>query len=154
MDKKSGDEHIFETVGKCRVTVRHGHVVEVCEPRIKGCPLAKRFEIPVDEISTEAVKKSIEQRIRSFGLCTARRKIMSDQDFFGFAPAELLACDLRSGIIDAVVFACEGAGTVIFALTSRGKELVMKRILETNEKIFFKPIRHPVICTNQPEPLV
>jgi hypothetical protein len=42
----------------------------------------------------------------------------------------------------------------IFALTSQGKELVMKRILETNEKIFFKPTRHPVICTNQPEPLV
>jgi len=287
MEKKSGDEHIFETVGKCRVTVRHGQVVEVCEPRIKGCPLAKRFEIPVAEISTEAVKENIEQRIRSFGMCTARRKIMSDQDFFGFAPAELLACGLRSGIIDAVVFACEGAGTIIitspemvlgvggwmtglistcpipevidrieehggivlnrvtarldpvggaklaqkrgfsriavpvsnpdlaeiirtnnpdalifgvhmsgitedetqriadvsdlvtgcasktvralagkkallqvgdiipiFALTSRGKELMMKRIHETNEKIFIKPTRHPVVCTQQPEPLV
>jgi putative methanogenesis marker protein 8 len=42
----------------------------------------------------------------------------------------------------------------IFALTSRGKELMMKRILETNEKIFLKPTRHPVICTQQPEPLV
>jgi putative methanogenesis marker protein 8 len=288
MGKKTGDEHIFETVGKCRVTVRHGKVVEICEPRIMGCPLAKRFEVPVDEITEEAVKKTIEQRIRSFGMCTARRKVMSDQEeFFGFAPTELLACGLRSGMIDAVVFACDGAGTVIitkpdmvlgiggwmsglvstcpipdvinrieehdgivfdratarldsaggadlarkrgfsriavpvsdselaetiranhpdalifgvhmsgigeddarriiavsdlvtgcasttvrtlagtkallqagdvipiFALTSRGKELMMKRILETKEKYFIKPTRLPVICTRQPEPLV
>lgn len=287
MGEKTGDEHIFETVGKCRVTVRHGQVVEICEPRIKDCPLAKRFEVPVDEISEEAVKKTIELRIRSFGMCTARRKVMSDQEFYGFAPTELLACGLRSGLIDAVVFACDGAGTVIitkpdmvlgiggwmsglistcpipdvikkiedhdgivydrvtarlnpvgganlaqkrgfsriavpvsnpekaetiranhpealifgvhmsgiceddaqrivavsdlvtgcasktvstlagkrallqageiipiFALTSRGKELMMKRILEIDEKFFLKPTRLPVICTRHPEPLV
>jgi len=70
--------------------------------------------------------------------------------------------DLVTGCASKTVRALAGkkallqAGDVIpiFALTSRGKELVMKRILETNEKIFFKPIRHPVICTNQPEPLV
>jgi len=107
------DEHVFESVGRCRVKVRHGQVVEIGEPRIKGCPLAKRFEIPVDEISKEAVRKTIEHRIRAFGMCTARRKVISDQEFFGFAPGELLACGLRSGIIDATVFACDGAGTVI-----------------------------------------
>lgn len=287
MGKKTSDEHIFETVGKCRVTVRHGQVVEICEPRIRGCPLAKRFEVPVDEISEKAVKESIEQRIRSFGMCTARRKVMSDEEFYGFAPTELLACGLRSGMIDAVVFGCDGAGTVIitkpdmvlgiggwmsglistcpipdvinriekhdgivydsatacldpaggadlakkrgfsriavpvsnpeiaetirsnhpdslifgvhmsgiceedvqrivavsdlvtgcasktvrtlaekkallqagdvipiFALTSRGKELMMKRILETNEKFFIQSARFPVICARQPEPLV
>jgi putative methanogenesis marker protein 8 len=287
MGKITGDEHIFETVGKCRVTVRNGQVVEVCEPRIRGCPLAKRFVVPVDEISEEAVKKTIEQRIRSFGMCSARRKVMSDQEFYGFAPAELLACGLRSGSIDAVVFACDGAGTVIitrpemvlgiggwmsgliatcpvpavidrieehggivfdketarldsvggadlalkrgfsriavpvsdpalaetirahhtdalifgvhmsgiceddaqrivavsdlvtgcasttvrtlagkrallqagdvipiFALTSRGKELMVKRILETDKKFFFKPARLPVVCSGQPEPRV
>ncbi len=113
MDKHSGDEHIFETVGKCRVRIRHGEVVEICEPRIKGCPLAKRFEIPVNEITKEAVQRTIEQRIHSFGMCTPRRKVLSDQEFFGFGPAELLACGLRSGMIDAAVFACDGAGTVI-----------------------------------------
>src|SRR4030042_5840355 len=114
MGEKTGNEHIFETVGKCRVTVRHGEVVEICEPCIRGCPMAKRFEVPVDEISEEAVKKTIEQRIRSFGMCTARRRVMSDQEeFFGFAPTERLACGLRSGLIDAVVFACDGAVTCI-----------------------------------------
>lgn len=287
MDGHSVDEHVFESVGKCRVKIRNGQVVEIGEPRIKGCPLAKRFEIPVDEISVEAVKKTIEQRILSFGMCTPRRRVISEQEFFGFAPAELLACGLRSGMIDAAVFACDGAGTVIitnpamvqgiggwmsglistspipdvmdrieqhggvvldretarldpvsganlaqkmgftriavpvsdpdiaglirknnpdalifgvhmsgitedeaqrivavsdivtgcasktvrmlagkkallqvgavipiFALTPRGRELIMKRILETNEKFFFKPARLPVICDPQPEPLV
>jgi putative methanogenesis marker protein 8 len=287
MDRPSGDEHIFETVGKCRVKIRHGQVVEIGEPRIRGCPLAKRFEIPVDEISKEAVKKTIEQRILSFGMCTPRRKVISDQEFFVFGPAELLACGLRSGMIDVAVFACDGAGTVIltnpamvlgiggwmsglistspipevmdriednggvvfdrvtatldpvgavtcarqmgysriavpvsdpetaemiraqnpdalifgvhmsgitedearrivavsdlvtgcasktvrmlagkkvllqvgavipiFALTSRGKELIMKRIGEANEKFFLKPARLPVNCDQQPEPLV
>ena len=46
-------------------------------------------------------------------MCTARRKVMLDKEFLGFSPAELLACGLRSSVIDAVVFACDGAGTVI-----------------------------------------
>lgn len=287
MKKKSCDEHCFETVGRCRVTIRDGQVVEVGQPRIRGCPLAKRFEIPVDEISTEAVRETMEKRIRSFGMCTARRKVLSDTEFFGFAPAELIACALRSGMIDAAVFACDGAGTVvvtnpsmvlgiggwlsgliatspipevmdrieehggivldrktarldaargadlarkkgftriavpvstadqaeriradhpgslifgvhmsgireddarrivavsdlvtgcasktvrslagrtallqvgavipIFALTPRGKELIMKRILEADDKYFLKTARLPVICSSQPEPLV
>ena len=113
MDNPPVDEHIFETVGKCRIKVHNGQVVEIGEPRIRGCPLAKRFEIPVDEISKEGIKKTIERRIRSFGMCTARRKVISDKEFFGFAPAELLACGLRSGMIDAAVIPCDGAGTVI-----------------------------------------
>jgi len=232
-------------------------------------------------------RKPLSRGILSFGMCTPRRKVISDQEFFGFAPAELLASGLRSGVIDVVVFACEGAGTVlitdpamvqgiggwmsglistsplpeiidrieehggvvvdrltarlnpvaganlarkmgfsriavpvsdpdtaetlrrdnpgallfgvhmsgiteeeaqrivavsdlvtgcaskivrtlagkkallqvgdvipIFALTPRGKELIMKRILEANEKYFLKPARLPVICEQQPEPLV
>lgn len=83
MDKYSGDEHIFESVRKYQVTIRHGQVVDICEPQIKGCPLAKRFEIPVDEISKEAVKQTIEQRIHSFGMCTPRRKVSSVQEFYG-----------------------------------------------------------------------
>ena len=241
----------------------------------------------LDGISKEAVKKTIEHRILSFGMCTPRRKVISDQEFFVFGPAELLACGLRSGMIDVAVFACDGAGTVIvtnpamvqgiggwmsglistspipevmdrieeqggvvfdrvtacldpvgavicaqemgysriavpvsdpetaeiirahnpdalifgvhlsgltedearrivavsdlvtgcaskpvrmlagkkvllqvgavipiFALTPRGKELIMKRILEANEKNLLKPVRLPVNCDHQPEPLV
>jgi len=80
MDKSSGDEHIFKTVGKCRVKIRDGQFMEIGEPRIKGSPLAKRFEFPVDEISKQAVKKTMENRIRSFGMCAANHKVILDQD--------------------------------------------------------------------------
>jgi hypothetical protein len=45
MLRHSGSDHLFETVGECSAKIRHGQVVEIGEPRIKGCPLAKRFEI-------------------------------------------------------------------------------------------------------------
>ena len=45
MLKHSGKDHMFETVGECLAKIRHGQVVEIGEPRIKGCPLAKRFDI-------------------------------------------------------------------------------------------------------------
>ncbi len=48
MDRNSDDEQIFESVGKCHVKIRRGMVVEIVELRIKGCILAKRFEIPVN----------------------------------------------------------------------------------------------------------
>jgi hypothetical protein len=70
--------------------------------------------------------------------------------------------DLVTGCASKTVRALAGKKAIlqvgdiipIFALTSRGKELMMKRIHETNEKIFIKPTRHPVVCTQQPEPLV
>jgi hypothetical protein len=45
MVRHSGDDHMFETEGECHAKIRHGQVVEIGKPRIKGCPLAKRFEI-------------------------------------------------------------------------------------------------------------
>jgi Uncharacterized protein conserved in archaea (DUF2099) len=41
----SGKDLMFETVGECLAKIRHGQVVEIGEPRIRGCPLAKRFDI-------------------------------------------------------------------------------------------------------------
>ena len=40
------DEHIIEAIGRCRVVIRDGKVVEVGEAMIKDCPLAKRFAFP------------------------------------------------------------------------------------------------------------
>jgi hypothetical protein len=45
MVRLSGNEYLFETVGECLAKIRHGQVVEIGEPRIRGCPLEKRFEI-------------------------------------------------------------------------------------------------------------
>jgi putative methanogenesis marker protein 8 len=109
----SDDEHIIEAVGRCRVIIRNGEVVEVGEPVISDCPLAKRFAYPVPAITREAVKANIENRIRSFGMCTSRREVIDHREFVGFGASELISFGIQAGLLDAAVLVCDGAGTVI-----------------------------------------
>jgi putative methanogenesis marker protein 8 len=109
----AGDEHVIEGIGRCRVVIRNGKVVDVGPPVIERCPLARRFAKPVDEITAEAVKANMEHRIASFGMCTEAREILSDRDFVVFGASELASDGLRHGELDAVVLVCEGAGTLI-----------------------------------------
>lgn len=107
------DEHVIEAIGRSRIVVRDGKVVEVGEPVISDCPLAKRFACPVEKFSKEAIKKNIENRIEAFGMCTPKRSLTSDDDFVGFGASELTRTGLAAGIIDAAILACDGAGTVV-----------------------------------------
>ena len=107
------DEHIIEAIGRCRIVIRNGEVVEVGEPEIIDCPLARRFAVPVKDFSKEAIRENIEHRIRSFGMCTPRREVLARDDFVGFGASELLSCAMRAGLIDAAVLASDGAGTVV-----------------------------------------
>ncbi|MDD1729026.1 MAG: DUF2099 family protein [Methanospirillum sp.] len=107
------DEHIIEAIGRSRIVVRNGKVVEVGEAVITDCPLAKRFACPVEDFTPEAIQKNIENRISSFGMCTPDRILTSDDDFVGFGASELTRTGLASDIIDAAVLACDGAGTVV-----------------------------------------
>jgi len=107
------DEHIIEAIGRSRIVIRNGRVVEVGEPRIKDCPLAKRFAYPIRDMGTDSVKANIEHRIKSFGMCTPDREVIDNREFVGFSASELLSFGLKAGIIDAAVLACDGAGTVV-----------------------------------------
>lgn len=107
------DEHVIEAVGKTRVVVRNGKVVEVGEAIITDCPLAKRFACPVPEISAAAVRENIEHRIKAFGMCTPERVVLETREFVGFGASELLSFGIKAGLIDAAVLACDGAGTVV-----------------------------------------
>ena len=107
------DEHIIEAIGKCRVVVRDGKVVEIGRPIIDDCPLAKRFAFPVAEITPEAVKANIEHRIRAFGMCTPAREVLDNRPFVGFGASELISFGIQAGMLDAAVIACDGAGTVV-----------------------------------------
>jgi len=107
------DEHIIEAIGRCRIVIRNGKVVEVGEPQIKDCPLAKRFAYPIPDIKPDSVKANIEHRIKAFGMCTPDREVLDDREFVGFGASELLSFGIRAGIIDAAVLACDGAGTVV-----------------------------------------
>jgi putative methanogenesis marker protein 8 len=108
-----GDEHIIEAIGRSRIVIRDGSVVEVGEPRIRDCPLAKRFACPIPDIGPDSVKANIEHRIKSFGMCTPDREVLDNREFVGFGASELLSFGLRAGLIDAAVLACDGAGTVV-----------------------------------------
>lgn len=107
------DEHIIEAIGRSRIIIRNGKVVEVGEPQISDCPLAKRFALPIPAITKDAIKANIEHRIKAFGMCQPNREICDTREFVGFGASELLSFGLHTGLIDAVVLACDGAGTVI-----------------------------------------
>lgn len=107
------DKHIIEAAGKTKVVIKKGQVVSVGKSLISDCPLAKKFNLPVCTMDPEEIKKNIEERILSFGMCTKNRVILSDDDFVLFGASELLSSALKGGIIDCAVIACDGAGTVI-----------------------------------------
>ncbi len=107
------DEHVIEAIGRCRIVIRNGQVAEVGDAVIQDCPLAKRFAYPITDIRKESVKANIEHRIRAFGMCTPRREVMDTREFVGFGASELLSFGLHKGLLDAVVLACDGAGTVV-----------------------------------------
>ena len=107
------DEHIIEAIGKSRIVIRNGKVVEVGEAQIKDCPLAKRFAYPIPDIKKDSVKANIEYRIKAFGMCTAEREVLDNREFVGFGASEILSFALHTGLVDAVVLASDGAGTVV-----------------------------------------
>ncbi len=113
MTEEEKDNHVIEAVGRSRIVIRDGKVTEVSEPRIRGCPLAKRFAYPVGEISPGEVKANIEHRMGSFGMCGPSRKVCGSVDFVGFGASELIGAGILSGYLDAAVLACDGAGTVV-----------------------------------------
>jgi len=105
------DEHIIEALGKARVVVRDGKVVEVGEPEISYCPLFHKYR-GIKEITKEAAKENIEFRIKDFGMCTSNR-VLRMKDFLSFGVSETLGTLLDEDIIDCAVIVSEGCGTVI-----------------------------------------
>lgn len=105
------DEHVIEALGKTRVVVRDGKVVEVGEPKINYCPLFDKHR-GIKDITSEAVRKNIEFRIQDFGMCTPERKLRM-KDFLSFGVSETLGTLLDEGMIDCAVIVSEGCGTVI-----------------------------------------
>lgn len=106
------DRHVVEIAGT-RAVVSHGKVVEIGEPPIRFCPFAKRFSAPIDPVTSDAVKKNIEKRIASFGMCTPDRQVLASESMVLFGASELMTTALRNGTVDAVVICSDGAGTVI-----------------------------------------
>lgn len=102
---------MIEALGKTRVVVEDGKVMEVGQPEVEYCPLFAKHR-GIQQITPEIVRENVEFRIRDFGMCTESRK-MRMKDFLSFGVSELMGMALSKGLIDCTVIVCEGAGTVI-----------------------------------------
>jgi len=105
------DEHIVEAMGKAKVTIRDGKVMEVGDPKIEYCPLFHKHR-GIEKIDKKVIKENIEFRIEDFGMCTPSR-VVSMKDFLSFGVSETLSTLLTENMIDCAIMVCEGCGTVI-----------------------------------------
>ncbi len=104
--------HIMELLGKARVIIKDGRVVEVGAPDIEWCPLFAKLR-GVNNITPEEVKKNIEFRISDLGMFTPLRKLLELDTYVDFGASEVMMSGLRRGFLETTVTACDGAGTVI-----------------------------------------
>ena len=103
--------HVMELLGKTRVVVKDGKVVEVGEPQIDWCPLFDKMR-GIKQVTKDAVRENMEFRIKDFGMFTDNR-ILEHEVFVGFGASEVMMTGLRRDLLDTTVTVCEGAGTVI-----------------------------------------
>lgn len=108
---KQTDRHVMEALGKTRVVVENGKVVEVSEPRTEYCPIFDKVR-GIKKFTSKTAKENIEFRMKDFGMFTENRAIEMEI-FVGFGASETFMTGLRRGLLDTCVTACDGAGTVI-----------------------------------------
>ncbi|MBN1323248.1 MAG: DUF2099 family protein [Methanotrichaceae archaeon] len=101
----------MELLGKSRVRVEHERAVEASLPMIEWCPLFWKVR-GVERITADAAMDNMDFRIKEHGMFTPRRKLEMDA-FVGFGASETMMTGISSGIIQAAVTVCDGAGTVI-----------------------------------------
>jgi putative methanogenesis marker protein 8 len=104
------NEHVVEAMGRTRVVFRNGKVVKVSKPKIKSCPLWKRFG--VTEFTQEVVKQRIEEFTLALGFFTDRRPLEVTLEV-DFGVSEMMSTAQESGMLDCAVEVCDGAGTMV-----------------------------------------
>jgi putative methanogenesis marker protein 8 len=105
------DEHIIEALGKARIVIRKGKVVEVGEPLLSYCPIFDKFR-GIKKLDKKSIGENIQFRIDDFGMCTKDRKLRM-RDYLSFGVSEIIRTSMELGIMDAAVMVCEGCGTVV-----------------------------------------
>ena len=82
------DEHIIEGLGKARVVVRDGKVVEVGEPNLGYCPIFDKHR-GIKKVDKDVIAQNIQFRINDFGMCTPGRSLRM-KDFLSFGVSEII----------------------------------------------------------------
>ncbi len=105
--------HIMEMLGKSRVKVEEEKVLDASEPMIEWCPLFDKIR-NIKKVTSESAAANMEFRMKEHGMFSARRKLQMGI-FVGFGASESMMTGIKTGIIDAAVTVCDGAGSVITA---------------------------------------
>ncbi|MCL2711878.1 MAG: DUF2099 family protein [Methanomassiliicoccaceae archaeon] len=103
--------HVMEALGKTRIVIEDGKVIDIGEPKVKYCPLFKKYR-NIDEFNDDTIRENMEFRISNFGMCTSSRQVRM-KDFLSFGISELLSMSLSMNILDAAVIAADGTGTCV-----------------------------------------
>ena len=103
--------HVMEALGKTKVVIEDGKVVEVGEPMVKYCPLFAKHR-GIKEITPDIVRENMEFRIKDFGMCSAGRRLRM-RDFLSYGVSELMGMAISKKMLDCAVIVCDGAGTVV-----------------------------------------
>ncbi|MBQ6218565.1 MAG: DUF2099 family protein [Methanosphaera sp.] len=105
------DRHVIEALGKTQIVIEDGKITSISEPEISYCPIFGKYH-NIEKITKEDIRKNIEYRIADFGMCTKNR-VLKMGDMLSVGISEILRTNIELGIIDCVVGACEGAGTIL-----------------------------------------
>ena len=107
------DRHVMEMLGRARIVVENGKVVEVGKPMTEYCPIFEKIR-GYKRLTQNVVRENLEFRISDFGLFTEDREIEMET-FVGFGASEVFQTVLSRGLLDAAVIAGDGIGTTITA---------------------------------------
>src|SRR5271157_276920 len=105
------DEHVIEGLGRARIVIRDGKVVEVGEPLLTYCPIFDKHR-GIKKIDKAVIANNIQFRIDDFGMCTPNR-VLTMKDFLSFGVSEIICTAIKQKRVDAAVLVCEGCGTLI-----------------------------------------
>jgi len=103
-------EHEIQCCG-ARVRICGGKIEVISEPRILRCPLHEAL-YGFESIDKEAVKKTIEAKMRTYGFCCQHR-VFDDSTVVPYGASEMIKVCMEQGMLQCAVTVCEGAGTVI-----------------------------------------
>jgi len=103
-------EHMIQCCG-ARVRICDNKVLVLDEPRILHCPLHESL-YKMKEIDKEAVKKTVETKMQTYGFCCEHR-VFDDTIVVPYGASEVIKTCMENKLLDCAVVVCEGAGTVI-----------------------------------------
>ena len=99
-------------MAKALVRVKDGKVEVLTDPKISCCPLRQDlYGITLE--NRETVAKVLQKHMQDLGMYGPDRVLELQEKPVSFGASEILADAMVSGLVDAAVLVCEGAGTVI-----------------------------------------